>query len=211
MVYHGGGLNRAHDSVAICDRLNSFQIGPLRGVYAVLWDSGGHIVLDCPGDWVDLFYSINIPPDRLELSRVANHYGGERTYFLCPDCGRRVRFLYRPHGQGLFQCRHCWSLNYPTQQERPSEIGAYQQGVKLLRERFKVPEEQMPKMEKFGDFCPARPKWMHWRNYMELRQQLEILQGTYFLYEYIRSHRVGKRILWTDEAEAEYEEKLLGE
>lgn len=200
-----GGKNKVHDTVAHYDRLNSFLIGSLRGVYAVLWDSGGCIVLDCPGDGADLFYSINEPPDRLELSRVANHYGGDRAYFLCPGCGRRVRFLYRPQGGGPFRCRHCWSLNYPSQQERPNEFSAYRRGVKLLRERFKVPEAQIPTLGMFYEYRPARPKWMHRLTYMELCQKLRILQGEFYRCTYIRSHRIGRDILWTDEAEDAYE------
>ncbi|WP_160015871.1 hypothetical protein [Pseudomonas sp. 8BK] len=41
------------------------------------------------------------------------HLGGERPWFLCPSCGRRVAKLYNG---GVFACRHCMRLNYPSQQ-----------------------------------------------------------------------------------------------
>lgn len=41
------------------------------------------------------------------------HLGGERPWFLCPCCGRRVAKLY---GATVFACRHCLRLNYPSQQ-----------------------------------------------------------------------------------------------
>lgn len=37
---------------------------------------------------------------------------GRLTFFLCPSCGARVRFLYLPG----FQCRKCSYLNYRCQQ-----------------------------------------------------------------------------------------------
>lgn len=41
------------------------------------------------------------------------HLGGERPWFCCPDCGRRVLKLY---GGSRFICRRCRQLNYPCQQ-----------------------------------------------------------------------------------------------
>lgn len=41
------------------------------------------------------------------------HLGGERPWFLCPSCDRRVAKLY---GGAVFACRHCMRLNYPSQQ-----------------------------------------------------------------------------------------------
>jgi len=42
------------------------------------------------------------------------HFGGARTWFLCParGCGRRVAVLY---GGGIFACRHCHQLAYDSQ------------------------------------------------------------------------------------------------
>ncbi|MDE6590598.1 MAG: transposase [Oscillospiraceae bacterium] len=193
-----GGQNKTHDSVAHYDRLDSFQIGALRGLYAAFWDSGGSIVLDCLEDSVGLSYSTNGPPERVKLSRVANRYGGDRAYFLCPDCGRRVRFLYRLQGRGLFRCRSCYQLNYPSQQERPNETGAYLRGVKLLRERFKLSPMQIPAPRAFYEFVPPRPKGMHRRTYRELYRELELIQGEYYRCYYIRTHKVGRRVNWSE-------------
>ena len=42
--------------------------------------------------------------------------GGQRSWFLCParGCGRRVAILY---GGGIFACRHCYQLSYPSQRK----------------------------------------------------------------------------------------------
>jgi len=41
------------------------------------------------------------------------HLGGERPWFNCPTCNKRVAKLY---GGSVFTCRHCMRLNYRCQQ-----------------------------------------------------------------------------------------------
>ncbi len=59
--------------------------------------------------------------ETVPLTYVACHYGGMRTYFLCPGyvngrhCGRRVGKLFA--GGRYFLCRHCYSLAYRSQSE----------------------------------------------------------------------------------------------
>ena len=50
----------------------------------------------------------------MRLSRSSCHYGGERPWFLCPHCGRRVAILY---GGAVFACRTCYGLAYEVQRE----------------------------------------------------------------------------------------------
>jgi hypothetical protein len=47
---------------------------------------------------------------RMTTSRT--HRGGERRWFCCPICERRVGGLYLPPGQEYFACRHCHNLDY---------------------------------------------------------------------------------------------------
>jgi hypothetical protein len=44
------------------------------------------------------------------------HLGGQRVWFRCPVCNRRVALIYRA---GLFACRHCLNLAYASQPEKP--------------------------------------------------------------------------------------------
>ena len=47
---------------------------------------------------------------RVTITRTACHYGGERPWFTCPSCTKRVAVLYlRPHTG--FACRKC-NRNY---------------------------------------------------------------------------------------------------
>ena len=61
------------------------------------------------GEWKDKKHSVY-------LDWTECHYGGMRPWFLCPasGCGRRVAILY---GAGVFTCRYCLKLAYPSQRE----------------------------------------------------------------------------------------------
>ena len=45
------------------------------------------------------------------------HSGGERYWFVCPSCRRRVGRLHLPHGKSWFFCRRCWDLTYESCQQ----------------------------------------------------------------------------------------------
>lgn len=47
------------------------------------------------------------------LDRTPCHYGGERLWFLCPHCNKRVAVLYGAHKR--FLCRACYRLPYSSQ------------------------------------------------------------------------------------------------
>ena len=55
----------------------------------------------------------------LPTTTTEQHFGGERIWFQCPDCGGRVRYLYV--GVEYIGCRKCLRLLYPSQYE--NDIG----------------------------------------------------------------------------------------
>jgi hypothetical protein len=59
------------------------------------------------GEWEDKEYPV-------ALEWTACHLGGQRPWFLCPCCGRRVAVLY---GGSVYACRHCHNLAYTCQRE----------------------------------------------------------------------------------------------
>lgn len=92
------------------------------------------------------------------------HLGGNRPWFLCPCCGRRVAKLY---SSTLFACRHCLRLNYASQQANKRDR-ATDRSWSLRRalgcdEGFLcLPAEFIPK-----------PKGMHWRTFNRRLDQLK--------------------------------------
>lgn len=67
------------------------------------------------------------------LDWTSCHYGGQRAWLLCPaqGCKRRVAILY---GGGIFACRHCYQLAYPSQRETDDDRAARQ--ADKIRERL---------------------------------------------------------------------------
>ncbi len=50
---------------------------------------------------------------RLAIVTVPMRFGGERWYFLCPECGRRCEVVYFLAGRAA--CRKCQHLGYRSQ------------------------------------------------------------------------------------------------
>jgi hypothetical protein len=70
------------------------------------------------GSTVVLDYQLNGDPmiQRAPILKTACHYGGWRSWFGCPRCGRRVAVLYLRSGAG-FVCRKCGHVSYRSQSE----------------------------------------------------------------------------------------------
>lgn len=101
------------------------------------------------------------------LLSVPCHFGGERFYFECPTCRRRVRCLYLPYMAWRFACRRCHDLTYETQQD-------------TMRTGLPVPEwhylSQIWKLEADMARCKRRRKryWRLWSKYMDYSRRVGI-------------------------------------
>ena len=105
-------------------------------------------------DWKDESYPVY-------LDWTACHLGGQRPWFLCPaqGCRRRVAILY---GGGIFACRHCYQLAYPSQRETDDDRAARR--ADRIREKL--------------DWEPGilngngwKPNGMHWNTFERLTAQ----------------------------------------
>lgn len=56
-------------------------------------------------DWQSLAYDVY-------LTKTACNLGGFRTWFMCPNCDKKVGILYLLNGK--FYCRRCQNLTYRT-------------------------------------------------------------------------------------------------
>ena len=95
------------------------------------------------------------------LNWTACNLGGKRPWFLCPasGCGRRVAIIY---GGGIFACRHCYQLAYPSQRETDYDRMARRAG--RLRDKL----EWEPG---FLNGNGWKPKGMHWNTFEKLTEQ----------------------------------------
>ena len=92
------------------------------------------------------------------------HYGGERPWFRCAECGRRVAVLC---GEGKwFLCRHCYELPYGSQQETAED--RHYRKVRKIRDRLGASHNLTEPVWPWN-----KPKGMHWRTWERLRAQEE--------------------------------------
>ncbi|MGA2939202.1 MAG: hypothetical protein ABSF52_19185 [Syntrophobacteraceae bacterium] len=94
--------------------------------------------------------------ERVPLAWTSCNYGGERPWFLCPGCGRRVGVLFL--GGSYFPCRHCYHLSYSSQNKNTVLD-------KVCRRRDKL-------CERLGEKWWRKPKGMHQKTFDRLRRRL---------------------------------------
>lgn len=84
--------------------------------------------------------------------------GGQRPWFRYParGCGRRVAILY---GGGIFACRHCYRLAYPSQRETWDDRAARR--ADRIRNKLGWEPGILNGKE-------LKPKGMHWRTFERL-------------------------------------------
>lgn len=165
-VNYSGGANRTHGQVERAERVDSFEAGeiPLNewGTLYAHW-KGGMIPLDCWHDPETVELSKGQWSTTLELTRTPSGFGGSCVFWLCPCCGRRVRYLYFK-GRG-FLCRGCAKLNYHCQQRTKDSVNSAYDGIRLAREKLRwQPLIDVLPMD-FPYMTPGRPKGMHETTY----------------------------------------------
>ena len=85
----------------------------------------------------------------LDVTWTICNYGGERPWFGCPGCGKRVAILFLAGGH--FRCRTCHGLVYASQHE--------DRGSRLIGKAQRIRTERLH--ARFDDEYPPRPKGMH--------------------------------------------------
>ena len=102
--------------------------------------------------------------------------GGQRHWFTCPRCSKRVAVLYAP-GR-YFACRQCGGLGYATQKEGVGDRAMTK--ADKLRKRLGW---------KAGIANPntGKPKGMHWETYNRLKSDHDELKQVSF-------HDIGRKL-----------------
>lgn len=129
---------------------------------------------------------------RVGLDWTACHFGGRRSWFLCPDCGRRVGVLYIGR---QFACRRCCGLAYASQRENDD--------YPLLSEMQVIRRRLGGTANVLAPF-PQRPRRMHhrtfwnqWREYQDLadrhfRAMLDTARDTPYSNSSKQNHWIGE-------------------
>lgn len=100
------------------------------------------------------------------------NYGGQRAWFICPDCGENARRLYLK--EGIFFCRKCHNLNYYSQQISKTDqlMDGIREKIYCIQKKLKAERDPLSHWE-------PRPKGMHFATYQRLLQELRELQEEY--------------------------------
>jgi hypothetical protein len=98
----------------------------------------------------------------VRLTQTACTFGGQRQWFLCPYCYRRVGVVVLC--SSMVACRHCLNLTYSSQNENLS--------YRALRKRDKI-GDRIGINSPFDVYDVTKPKGMHWKTFHRLRNDYE--------------------------------------
>lgn len=171
---NAGGWNKTHGTVEKVPRIDSYEVKDIGGWGTLFGYTGQGIplVMDCSHDMVYApnrdIETVEVWHDGwsevIELSRKENGYGGYQTFFLCPACSERRRYLYQVGA--TFLCRKCAQLNYMSQQEtRSGSMYFYHKGCDLVDKHLDAWPRFRPDGFSFCDWVPDRPRYMHQTTY----------------------------------------------
>ena len=100
---------------------------------------------------------IDFGGESFELDRIAGTKGGNRYFFLCPDCGRRCRLLYKRYL--YFSCGTCLDIHKSTLNRSKTDCQYYWELA--LKEARKVEPGWSPRRGGYMfDGFPERPRYM---------------------------------------------------
>lgn len=104
----------------------------------------------------------------IPIDRTPCYFGGERLWFLCPCCNRRIGVLY--YKNNYFLCRHCCQLSYPSQLQGNNE--------NLLAKMQKLGQKTFAYYEYGEGF--GKKKGMHWKTFNRLCAHYEAIEQQWF-------------------------------
>jgi len=99
----------------------------------------------------------------LSLKQSKGCATGTDTFFICPDCNKRSRYLY-PMPRGLM-CSSCAGLYYEASPQRAARGFVL---ARNLRVRHGLERDNV------------KPKWMHYKTYNRLVSRLHTLESNLF-------------------------------
>ncbi len=99
--------------------------------------------------------SLEIDGQDIFFTYTKTRFGGFRSWFLCPRCGKRAYKLYIPPFSDCLACRRCQNLVYEVQMK------AKNKGYVLVRSR-KAQEKYFKTRVTSKKFEKRRDNWLFW-------------------------------------------------
>lgn len=100
----------------------------------------------------------------IAFDRTPCNYGGERMWFLCPKCNRRVGVLCSE--SILFLCRHCCQISHASKQKGYMD--------NLINQKHKLGKRIFEHYE-YGEGW-GKKKGMHWKTFNRLHIRYRMLE-----------------------------------
>lgn len=99
--------------------------------------------------------------ETVKFDRTPCNFGGDRKWFLCPRCFKRIAILY---GAGkYFLCRHCYDLTYDS---------CNTNSIQRIFDKATKLKEQLGGRAGMAYPIPDKPKGMHWKTYYRIRKEI---------------------------------------
>ena len=115
--------------------------------------------------WGNMIIVHTKPEQCITLTSTSCHYGGQRPWFLCPVCNRRVAILYQVSEH--LSCSHCSDISYYSRNESQLD--------RLLRKKNKL-RKQLTVDDGWGLDFFRRAKGMHRKTYDRLLDEFAVLE-----------------------------------
>jgi hypothetical protein len=111
---------------------------------------------------------------RIPFAQSETNYGNSRYWMRCPNpmCQRRCGrlYLYRfPDGLPAFFCRKCLKLVYRSQNRTHMD--------RMIDKKWDL----IHRLGADSDFIYDKPKWMHWKTFYRMKEEVETLDRTIML------------------------------
>lgn len=119
--------------------------------------NGDRLEIDLEG--LNIVYGLN----EFQLDRIAGTKGGWRYFFLCPNCGRRCRVVYKEYL--FYACGECQGI-YKTTENRTKTDPQYYWEL-ALKECKKVDPSYRLKNGYYDYNFPSRPKYMRYKKHLK--------------------------------------------
>lgn len=153
-----GGRNKTHDCLERYARLDAFEIVNAYGMTLAGGTALDYACEEMTEHGMILRFSLGEWEQAIELA-TNNNTKSVQTFFVCPSCGARKRYLYLKNDR--FLCRSCQGLNYQTQQATKDSLHWAKMAWSYAEKHLQYDARARCAGDLFNQYLwPTRPKGM---------------------------------------------------